>query len=78
MLKHFDTKIKLLLLIRSCKAMTNISYGDSENSFLECENYCFKKYLLALTQLIETFFIFPSLISNHTVFIIQFEINLQL
>ena len=51
MLKYFDTKIKLLLLIRSCKAMTNISYGNSEKRFLECENYRFKKYLLALTQL---------------------------
>ena len=78
MLKYFDTKIKLLLLIRSCKAMANISYGNSEKSFLECENYRFKKYLLALTQLIEIFFIFLLLISNHTVFIIQFEINLLL
>ena len=58
--------------------MTNISYGNSEKSFLECENYRFKKYLLALTQLIKIFFIFLLLISNHTVFIIQFEINLQL
>ena len=33
-----------------CNAMTNISYGNSEKSFLECENNRFKKYLPALTQ----------------------------
>ena len=33
MLKYFDTEIKLLLLTRSCKAMTNISYGNSEKKF---------------------------------------------
>ena len=59
----------------SCKKMTKILYGNSEKSFLECEKNGFKKHLPAR---------FPRecshvyIITNHTAFLIQFEINLYL
>ena len=53
----------------SCKAMTKILYRNSEKSFL-------KKHLPALFP--REFFMFVLLISNHTVFLVQFEINLHL
>ena len=54
-----------------CKAMTKILYGKS---FLECEKNDFKKHLPALFP--REFFMFVLIISNHTVFLFQFKINL--
>ena len=57
--------------------MTKILYRSSEKGFLECEKTGFKKQLLALFP--REFFMFVLLtISNHTVFHVQFEINLHL
>ena len=60
----------------SCKAVTKILYGNCEKSFLECEKMAsrniFRQFLCA------NFFMFVLLISNHTVFLVQFEINLHL
>ena len=62
----------------SCKAITKILWGNFEKSFLECEKkasrnmYMFRHFFRA------HFFMFVLLISNHTVFLVQFEINLHL
>ena len=60
----------------SCKAMTKILYQNSEKSFLKCEKMAsrniFQHFFCA------DFFMFVLLISNHTGFPVQFEINLQL
>ena len=56
--------------------MRKILYGNSEKSFLECEKMAsrniFRQFFLA------NFFMFVLLISNHTVFLVQFGINLHL
>ena len=50
--------------IISCKAVTKILYGNYEKSSLECEkNSCANSFTSVL------------LLSNHTVFLVQFEIN---
>ena len=53
-----------------------ILYRNSEKIFLECEKKGFKKHLPALFP--REFFLFVLLISNHTVFLVQFGINLHL
>ena len=58
----------------SCKAVTKILYGNSEKSFLECE----KRKTSSGNFSARIFFMFVLLISNHTVFLVQFEISLHL
>ena len=58
----------------SCKAVTKILYGNSEKSFLEFEENGFKKHLPTIA--LREFFMFVLLLSNHTVFLVQFGINL--
>ena len=53
----------------SCKAVAKILYGNSEKNG-------FKKHLPAI--FLREFFMFVLLISNHTVFLVQFENNLHL
>ena len=56
--------------------MTKILYGNFEKRFLECgkkaSRNMFRHFFRA------HFFMFVLLISNHTVFLVQFEINLHL
>ena len=59
----------------SCKAVTKSLYGNSEKSFLECEKNDFKKHLPAI--FLRDIFMFVLLISNHTVILVQFKINLH-
>ena len=58
------------------KAMTKILYGNSEKSFLECERKASRNIFRHFFR--AHFFMFVLLISNHTVFLVQFEINLHL
>ena len=60
----------------SCKATTKILYGNSEKSFLECEKMASRNIFLHF--FCANFFMFVLLISSHTVFLVQFEINLHL
>ena len=55
--------------------MTKILYGKT---FLECEKNGFKKHLSALFPGDFLRVMFVLLIGNHTVFLVQFEINLYL
>ena len=59
--------------MKSCKA--KILYGNSEKRFLECQKNGFKKHLPALFPC--QFFHVCIILSNLTVFLVQFEINLQ-
>ena len=60
----------------SCKAMTKILYENSEKSFLEWEKIASRNIFRLFFS--ANFFMFVLLISNHTVFLVQFEINLHL
>ena len=60
----------------TCKAMTKILYRNSEKSFLECEKMASRNIFRHFFR--ANFFMFVLLISNHTVFLVQFEINLHL
>ena len=51
--------------------MTKILCGNSEEQFSNVEK-------MALRKIFRHFFMFVLLISNHTVFLVQFEINLHL
>ena len=57
-------------------AMTKILYRNSEKLFLEREKKGFKKHLRHFFR--ANFFMFGLLISNNTVFLVQFGINLHL
>jgi len=59
----------------SHKMMTNISSGNFENSFLEWEKMPSRKIYRHFLH--TNFFMFMLLISNYTVFLIQFGINWQ-
>ena len=56
--------------------MTNILYGNSKRRFLECEKMASRNIFRHFLR--TNFFMFVLLISNHTVFPVQFEINLHL
>ena len=58
-----------------CKAMTKILYRNSEKSFLECEKKASRNIFRHFFR--ANFFMFVLLISNQTVFLVQFEINLH-
>ena len=60
----------------SCKAMAKIFYGNSEKSFFEYEKMALRNIFWHF--FLANFFMFVLLISNHTVFLVQFEINLHL
>ena len=59
-----------------CKMMTKILCGNFEKTFLKCEKMASRKVFQHLLR--TNFFMFILLISNHTVFLIQFGINLHL
>ena len=59
-----------------CKAMIKILYGNSEKSFLQCEKKASRNIFRHFFRV--HFFMFVILISNHTVFLVQFEINSHL
>ena len=59
----------------SRKMVMKILCGNFENKFLKCEKMASRKDLPALPP--HEFFMFILLISNHTVFLIQFVINLH-
>ena len=56
----------------SCNAMTKILYGNSENSFLKCKKMASRNIFQHFFR--ANFFMFVLLVSNHTVFLVQFEI----
>ena len=56
--------------------MINILYGNFENVFLECEKMASRKIFRHFLH--ASFFRSVVLISNHTVILVQFEINLHL
>ena len=56
--------------------MTKILNETLKKFFLKCEKNGFKKHLPALFR--KKFFMSVLLIGNHTVFLVQFEINLYL
>ena len=60
----------------SCKAMAKIFYGNSEKSFFECEKMASRNIFWHI--FLANFFMFVFLISNHTVFLVVFDINLHL
>ena len=61
----------------SCKAMTKIFlYVNSEKRFLKCEKMASRNIFQHFFR--ANFFMFVLLISNHTVSLIQLEINLHL
>jgi hypothetical protein len=60
----------------SRKMMTYILCGNFEKSFLEWEKMPFRKIFRHFPH--ANFFMFILLISNHTVFLVQFGINLHL
>ena len=51
-------------------------YGNSEKRFLECEKMASRNIFRHFFR--TNFFMFALLISNHTGFLVQFEINLHL
>ena len=57
----------------SCKAVAKILYGNSEKSFLEYKKMASRNIFWQF--FCTNFFMFVLLISNHTVFLVQFEIN---
>ena len=59
-----------------CKVMIKILYGNSEKSFLECEKKASRNIFREFFRV--HFFMFVLLISNHTVLLVQFEINLHI
>ena len=61
----------------SCKAMTKILYGNSEKRFFECEKWL-QETASGTLIFRANFFMLALLTSNHTVFLVLFEINLQL
>ena len=60
----------------SCEAMIKILYRKSEKSFLECEKMASKNISRHFFR--ANFHMFVLFISNHTVFLVWFEINLHL
>ena len=56
--------------------MTTILYGNCEKGFLEYEKMASRNIFRHFFR--ANFFMFVLLISNHTVFLVQFEINLHL
>ena len=56
--------------------MTKLLYGNSEKYFLECEEMASRNIFRDFFR--ANFFMFVLLISNHTVFLVQFEINFHL
>ena len=63
-------------LMRSCKAMTNILFRTLEKDLLNVKISTLRNIFRHLLHV--NFFIFVLLISNHMVFLVQFEINLHL
>ena len=59
-----------------CKAMTKILYRNSEKKFSRMQRMALRNIFRHFFR--AKFFIFVLLISNHTVFLVQFEINLHL
>ena len=58
--------------------MTRILYGSSEKGFLECEKMALRNIFTAAVFPREYFHVCFINKSNHTVFLVQFEINLHL
>ena len=60
----------------SCETMTKILYGNFVKSFLKCEKMASRKIFWYFLH--ANFFMFVLLMSSHTVFLVQFEINMHL
>ena len=60
----------------SCKAMTKILYANSEKRFLKCEKMASRNLYRHFFH--ANFFMFVLLISIHSVFFVQFEVNWHL